>query len=135
MYSNKWGILGINFTQPLSFSGMTGSFRIVGPVTVNDFSYYQYSDSKLSQSYIARPWSNLTTTKWSTWSTLYTWNDLLKISNPAIPATNLLNLYNIYTGSNRYVTEFDGTKLFTVQTGINNFVSNTEKLTGILSPV
>jgi hypothetical protein len=135
MYSNKWGILGINFTQPLSFSGMTGSFRIVGPVTVNDFSYYQYSDSKLSQSYIARPWSNLTTTKWSTWSTLYTWNDLLKISNPAVPATNLLNLYNIYTGSNRYVTEFDGTKLFAVQTGINNFVSNTEKLTGILSPV
>lgn len=143
IYYNKWGILGINFTEPLSFNATIGQFRIVSPITINDFSYYQYSASKLKQSKISRTWHNVlypatsqtsTAYLWSRWSTLYTWNDILKMYDPNTPAINLSNLYNIYTGSNRYVPEFDSTKLFTVQTGLNRFVSDVLKQTNILSP-
>jgi len=152
IYPNKWGTLGINFTEPLSFDNTVGSFRIVGPVTFNDFSYYQYSNSKLFQSQINRTWYNVqypaigqTTYQigyntgngftWNTWSSSsYTWNDIKKMYDPNKPAINLSNLYNIYTGSNRYVPEFDSTKLFTVQTGLNKFVSDVLKQSDILSP-
>jgi hypothetical protein len=130
---NRWGILGINFTEPLSFAGIVGQFRVVAPITFNYFSYYQYSDSKLQQSKITRPWNNvaypaISQTRngllWNNWSTQYTWNDLLIMSNPENSAVDLSNLYGIYTGSNRYVTDFDGTKLFGISNNNNRFVSD-----------
>lgn len=134
VYPNRWGILGINFTQPISFNNTVGQFRIVGPITFNNFSYYQYSDSALSQSYIARSWSTLNTSLWSLWSSSYIWDDLLKMSNLNSPAVNLQNLYQMYTGSNRYTTEFDGTRLLGISNANNKFVADLIAQSGILSP-
>jgi len=144
IYYNRWGTLGINFTEPLSFDNTIGQFRVVSPITINDFSYYQSSISKLAQSEISRTWYNImyppisqtsTAYTWTNWSTSSIWNDLLKMYDPNNPAINLISLYSIYTGSNRYVPEYDSTKLFTVQTGLNRFVSDVLKQTNIISPV
>ena len=143
VYPNKWGILGINFTQPLSFNGYTGQFRVTSSITFNHFSYYQYSDSKLTQSFIPRIWNYVlyppisqsqNAYLWSKWSTLYTWNDLLAMSNPSSPAIDLQNLYTMYVGANRYTPEPDGTKLFSINNTNNTFASDIVTQSNILSP-
>lgn len=143
IYPNKWGILGINFTEPLSFNSYTGQFRVVSSITFNHFSYYQYSDSKLSQSNIARIWNYVlyppisqsqNAYLWNRWSTSYTWNDVLKMSDPNNPAIKLNELYSIYTGSNRYTPEPDGTKLFSVNNTNNVFASDIVVQSDIISP-
>lgn len=40
--ANDWNIIGVDFSEILNFYGTAGALRVVGPVSVNYVSYYEY---------------------------------------------------------------------------------------------
>jgi hypothetical protein len=107
---NEWGILGINFIEPLDFNSYTGKLIVKSPISVDNISFYSSSLSKTLNYKIERPWFNLLNPiisnntasaqyTWNSWNNaLYAWQDLIKMGNKSNPTISLSKIFDIYAG-------------------------------------
>jgi hypothetical protein len=110
MTLNEWGILGINFVDPLDFKSYTGKLIVKSPISVDNISFYSSSPSKTLNAKISRPWFNLLNPiisnntssaqyTWNTWKNAsYTWQELVRMGDKSNPPISLSKIYDIYAG-------------------------------------
>jgi hypothetical protein len=118
---NEWFVLGVQFSNKLDFSGVEGAIRITGPLLINNLSHYQYTAYQERESVRTRPWLNVLnleegTAEWSFWASLdefnnpeFLWKDVLFVLTSSASNVSPKEIYGIYTGTNKSITETDKT--------------------------
>jgi hypothetical protein len=107
----EWAMLGIRFANTQDFNGYAGAFRITGPLTVNNLSYYKSTNLQEVQNRIERIWfkvkqSGALTLDWNYWNAVpYLWNDVLVISETSYYGVDPSDIYKIYTGTNKIIVD------------------------------
>jgi hypothetical protein len=116
---SEWFVLGVQFSNKLDFAGVEGAIRITGPILINNLSHYQYTAYQEQESVRTRPWLNVLnleegTAEWSYWASLdefnnpeFLWKDVLFVSTSSRSNVNPEEIYKIYTGTNKSITESD----------------------------
>jgi hypothetical protein len=107
---NEWGILGMNFVDPLDFDSYTGKLVIKSPISFDNISFYSLSESKTLNSKTQRPWfnvlnpiiSNNTSSAnytWNTWKNSgQTWGDVSRMGDKSNHPVSLSEIYDTYAG-------------------------------------
>jgi hypothetical protein len=112
-------MLGISFANAQDFSNYSGAFRITGPLTVNNISYYKSTNLQQVQSEVFRPWFKVKRAgslilDWNYWNALpYLWggeNSVLVISSISSYGINPSDVYKAYTGTNKIIID-DGEEI------------------------
>jgi hypothetical protein len=110
MTLNEWGILGINFIEPLDFDSYTGKLVVKSPISIDNISFYSLSQSRILNSKKARPWFNLLNPiianntasaqyTWNTWNNASaTWLDLNTMGDKSNLPVSLSQIYDTYAG-------------------------------------
>ena len=94
--TNEWYNLGIAFTDPLVFNSAEGEFALVGGISVDNLSYYQFTPEQIAQNTFPLPWSNYLPYNWSYVANNYLWGEL-----SIITAISSKDMYSMFTGTNR----------------------------------
>jgi len=139
--NNEWAVLGIVFTDTLEFDSYSGYFNIVGPVSIDNLSYYQTNNFGLTQYLINRTWNHvlhpytpaLSSYSWSYWNQI-TWNDLLTEPNPQKEIVNLPDIYNIYTNTNKLTSDTDDLRKLSIYDEKHVYYQKAEVQTFIVNP-
>jgi hypothetical protein len=117
--TKEWSMLGISFANAQDFSNYSGAFRITGPLTVNNISYYKSTNLQQVQSEVFRPWFKVKRAgslilDWNYWNALpYLWggeNSVLVISSISSYGINPSDVYKAYTGTNKIIID-DGEEI------------------------
>jgi hypothetical protein len=110
MTLNEWGILGINFIEPLDFNSYTGKLVVKSPISIDNISFYSLSQSRILNSKKVRTWfnvlnpiiSNNTSSAqytWNTWNNASaTWLDLNTMGDKSNLPVSLSQIYDTYAG-------------------------------------
>lgn len=109
MTLNEWGILGIEFVEPLDFDSYTGKLLIKPSVSVDNISFYSLSQSRILNTKKLRTWrdalnpaisDNMSSVQydWSVWNSSVTWEELTKMADKSNVPISLSQIYDIYTG-------------------------------------
>ena len=115
----EWSMLGIGFARSKDFEKYSGAFRITGPMTVNNISYYKSTSLQERQSRVNRPWFKVKRTglldlDWNFWNALpYLWggdNSVLVISFSNYYGVDPSDIYKVYTGTNKIIVD-DGEEI------------------------
>ena len=113
---NEWFVLGVQFSNKLDFGGVEGAIRITGPLLINNLSHYQFTAFQEQENVRTRPWLNVLnleegTAEWSYWAALdefnnpeFLWRDVLFVLTAARSNINPVEIYRIYTGTNKSIT-------------------------------
>jgi hypothetical protein len=107
----EWAMLGIRFANTQDFTNYTGAFRITGPLTVNNLSYYKSTNLQEVQNKIERIWfkvkkTGALTLDWNYWNAVpYLWNNVLVISETSYYGVDPSDIYKIYTGTNKIIVD------------------------------
>jgi hypothetical protein len=107
----EWAMLGIRFANTQDFSNYTGAFRITGPLTVNNLSYYKSTNLQEVQNKVERIWfkvkkTGALTLDWNYWNAVpYLWNNVLVISETSYYGVDPSDIYKIYTGTNKIIVD------------------------------
>lgn len=113
--AKEWSMFGIRFSKPLDFSNYSGAFRITGPLTVNNLSYYKSTSLQRVQQQVDRPWykvkiSGPLTLDWNYWNAVpFLWgngeNSVLVISTESYYGVDPSDIYKVYTGTNKIIVD------------------------------
>lgn len=108
----EWGMLGISFSNSLSFENYSGAIRITGPMLVNTVSHYRSTNLQEIQQVTNRPWfkvkqSGLLEFDWNYWDTSYIWNGVLVLSSTSYYGVSPEDIYKTYTGTNKIIVDDD----------------------------
>jgi hypothetical protein len=116
---NEWFVLGVQFSNKLDFGGVEGAIRITGPLLINNLSHYQFTAFQEQENVRTRPWLNVLnleegTAEWSYWASLdefdnpeFLWRDVLFVLTAARSNISPVEIYKIYTGTNKSITGTD----------------------------
>ena len=96
IYTNRWYTLGIFFKDPLIFNSAQGYFDLVGGISIDNLSYYQFDSVAIAQNTFNTTWNSITSYTWSVVAGSGTWEDVLGV---AAIASN--QMYSMFTGTNR----------------------------------
>ena len=111
MTVKEWGVLGIKFSQALSFSTYLGGINLNGPVVFNNIAYYQPNSLQEAQTNILRPWlsvleqTEVTDYDWAYWLNSFTWEGILIISSSDLYGINPADVYKTYIGTNKIIID------------------------------
>lgn len=108
----EWGMLGIGFSNSLSFERYSGAIRITGPILFNSISHYKSTNLQEVQQVTNRPWFKVksvgeTDFDWQYWDTSYIWNGVLVISSTSYYGVDPKDIYKAYTGTNKIIVDDD----------------------------
>lgn len=106
----EWGMLGISFSNSLSFEKYSGAIRITGPMLVNTISHYKSTNLQEVQQVTNRPWFKVKSIgslnfDWNYWDTSYIWNGVLIISSTSYYGVSPEDIYKTYTGTNKIIVD------------------------------
>jgi hypothetical protein len=136
----EWAMLGIGFANTQDFNNYSGAFRITGPLTVNNISYYKSTNLQEVQTRIFRPWFKVKKAgslilDWNYWNIIpYLWggnNSVLVVSSTSYYGVDPSDVYKAYTGTNKIIVD-DGEDLifgdysYTAYTNVS-WISNIQK--------
>jgi hypothetical protein len=127
LYSNSWSIIGLYFPDFLDFGGFSGAIRFTSPIMFNNISYFQTSKSDDEERFGFRQWFALrsqagSALDWGYWAGKelvgnvivdvpdrgFDWQDVLFLSiNLLREEINPSNIYNVFTGTDRIISEID----------------------------
>jgi hypothetical protein len=122
----EWSVVGLSFSNAISFDSFLGSFNLNGLGLYNNISYYQANNLQQVQSKIYRPWIKVYEDEdveltWSSWTgtTLEptSWDSLLTVSTSELYSVNPSEVYSTYIGTNKIIIDdqngmiFDAEKL------------------------
>lgn len=106
-----WAVMGIAFSNPVSFNSYVGAFRLTGPLVFNNISYYEKTDIQQIIQEVGRPWSEvlqpgLSPVDWTYWDES-TWREVLNLRSVTEYDVDPSNIYKAYTGTNKVIAEDD----------------------------
>ena len=126
MYPNTWMALGLSFPGFLDFSNTIGALRITSPIMFDNFSFYQTTFADDEERFGLRQWFGVSSLlgeslDWSYWSGLETvggevlpngeyqfiWQQVKYFSDAFREELNARKIYQIYTGTDRNISESD----------------------------
>jgi len=117
--TKEWAMLGIGFANTQDFNNYSGAFRITGPLTVNNISYYKSTNLQEVQTRVLRPWFKVKKAgslilDWNYWNIIpYLWggdNSVLVVSSTSYYGVDPSDVYKAYTGTNKIIVD-DGEDL------------------------
>lgn len=108
----EWAMLGISFSNSLNFNNYVGSFRITGPLLVNNISHYQATNLQEVQQVATRAWLRVLSSgslefDWAYWDAAYIWNGVLVLASTSYYGVNPSDIYKTYTGTNKIIIDDD----------------------------
>jgi hypothetical protein len=92
IYTNKWYTLSIIFSNPLIFDGAQGEFDLVGGISIDNLSYYQFTPQQMT----GGGWQLIGSYNWQYVANTYTWEQLPNLSSILVK-----DFYSMFTGTNR----------------------------------
>jgi len=106
----EWGMLGMTFSDSLTFNSYLGSFRITGPVMINNFSHYEATNLQEVQQVTTRPWIRVKNVgalslDWQYWDSAYIWNGVLVLASTSYYGVDPSDIYKTYTGTNKIIID------------------------------
>lgn len=106
----EWGMLGLGFSNSLSFESYAGSLNITGPLLVNSISHYKSTNLQEVQQVTNRPWFRVkafgnTEFDWDYWDTSYIWNGVLVLASTSYYGVSPEDIYKTYTGTNKIIID------------------------------
>jgi hypothetical protein len=110
----EWAMLGISFANIQNFNNYSGAFRVTGPLTVNNVSYYKSTSLQIAPQRVLRPWFKVRKAgalilDWEYWNAIpYLWggdNSVLVISSKSYYAVDPSDIYKVYTGTNKIIVD------------------------------
>ena len=94
--TNKWYNLSIVFSNPLIFDSAEGEFALVGGISIDNISYYQFTPEQIARN----GWQLIVPYTWDYVSTTYTWASL-----PNLSAVSIEDTYSMFTGTNKKIVD------------------------------
>jgi hypothetical protein len=94
--TNQWYTLGIVFTDPLIFNSTEGEFDLVGGISIDNLSYYQFDSVKIAQNTFPVTWNSQKAYTWSYLANNYVWGEL-----SILTAISPSDMSSMFTGTNR----------------------------------
>ena len=126
IYTNKWYTLTIVFSNPLIFDGAEGEFDLVGGISIDNLSYYQFTPEQIARN----GWQLIVPYTWQHVLNTYTWEQL-----PNLSSISAVDSYSMFTGTNRLIgqsrTEYS---LALIETGYD-YYSDVSKQTITSIPI
>jgi len=131
LYSNTWNAIGLSFPGFLDIGGFVGALRITSPIMFNNFSFYQTTLADDEERFGFRQWFAVRSflgdpIDWGYWAgkevigdetvpvgEAFDWQEVLFLSTTLREELDAGNIYDIYTGTNRTISESD--QLFTLK--------------------
>jgi len=126
LYPNSWTVVGISFPGFLSFGGFAGALRFTSPIMFNNISYFQTNKADDEERFGFRQWFSVRSQlgdplEWGFWAGKETiggevvdtdgdkffWQDVLFLSAIAREELDASNIYSIFAGTERIVSETD----------------------------
>lgn len=106
----EWAFLGISFANLLEFNNYIGAFRVNGPITFNNISYYKSTILKEVKNIVRRPWfkvknAGLSILDWLFWKSAYRWQGVLVISSTSLYGADPSDIYKSYIGTNKIIVD------------------------------
>ena len=127
MTLNEWGILGVNFVEPLDFDSYTGKLVVNSLISIDNISFYSLSQSQILNSKKARTWFNVLNPvssvntssaqyTWNTWKNAAgTWKDLSLMADSSKTPISISNIYDTYAGvSKTNISNNEGSSKITI---------------------
>ena len=101
----EWTNFAFALVPLLDFDAFIGDFRIVGPLTINNISYYKYTGLQTNTKYAEQQWSYYQHSQWSSYDTEKTWADILASEYDAVSGINPTEAYNAIIGTNKAIMD------------------------------
>ena len=113
----EWYFVGIQFENPVDFSGVLGEASISGPARFDNISLYLVSESEINEKTVFTFWSSIdgtteTPKQWSDYCVLddspsndIFWDDIFVTSGTFSPEVTPFSVYNTYIGSNSIIAD------------------------------
>jgi hypothetical protein len=109
LVNEQWAVLGIAFTELLSFDQYTGRLNINGPLTYNNISYYLATNLEQNQRVETRSWGEVkndgTSRLWDYWENAFTWGEIKVITSINVYSIDPGVIYEKYVGTNRIIID------------------------------
>ena len=101
----EWANIGIAFDPLLDFDNFVGDLRLVGPLTFNNISYYQYTGLQDNTKYADQRWNFYEHSQWGDYDTEKTWGLFLASTYSAVSGVNPIEVYNVSIGTNKIIVD------------------------------
>ena len=138
LVNEEWSVLGIAFTELLSFDQYTGRLNLNGPLTYNNISYYLATNLEQDQRVEVRSWSEVkddgVSRTWDYWENSFTWSQVKIISTINQYSIDPGAIYEKYVGTNRTIVD-DGVDGVLFNPDILKIYGDVEWTTSIQIPV
>jgi hypothetical protein len=108
--TKEWGVLGIGFSDALSFDLYLGGINLTGPMLFNNIAFYQDNNLQQIQSTLVRPWlkvktDGITNYNWQYWLNSFTWRDVLVVEKSNLYGVSPDAVYQTYLGTNKIIVD------------------------------
>jgi hypothetical protein len=126
LYPNTWAVVGISFPAFLNFAESVGALRITSPIMFNNISYFQTTFADDEERFGFRQWFAVRSQlgeplEWGFWAGKEvvgeevveipglgsTWREVLFLSSILREELDASNIYNIFTGTERIISDVD----------------------------
>lgn len=136
----EWSNVSIAFKTLLDFDNYVGDIRLVGPLTFNNISYYQYTGLQSNTKYANQRWSYYQHNTWGQYDTLGElpggWAAILATTYSAVSGIDPTEAYNAMIGTNKAIFDnSDSESELTVKESSKKIVSSTEWQSSTRKPV
>ena len=101
----EWANIGIAFDPLLDFDNFVGDLRLVGPLTFNNISYYQYTGLQDNTKYADQRWNFYEHSQWGEYDTEKTWGLFLASTYSAVSGVSPIEVYNVSIGTNKIIVD------------------------------
>jgi len=126
LYSNTWAAIGLSFPSFLNLNASSSALRITSPIMFDNFSFYQTNKADDDERFGYRQWFGVSNAlggllDWGYWANLeisageiveadgesFVWEDVLFLSSTLRQELTAADIYKIYTGTSRTISESD----------------------------
>jgi hypothetical protein len=105
----EWSNIGIGFKTLLDFDSYVGDIRLLGSLTFNNISYYQYTGLQDNTKYANQRWSYYEHGLWNQYDTLVElstgWAGILATTYSAVSGIDPTEAYNAMIGTNKSIVD------------------------------
>ena len=131
----EWSNVSVAFKTLLDFDSYVGDIRLLGSLTFNNISYYQYTGLQSNIKYAKQRWSYYQHSLWSGVQPL-TWTEVLSTTYSAVSGIDPTEAYNAMIGTNKAIFDnSDAESELKVKESSKKIVSSTEWQSSTRKPV
>jgi hypothetical protein len=132
----EWSNVSIAFKTLLDFDSYIGDIRLLGSLTFNNISYYQYTGLQSNIKYANQRWNYYQHNLWSEYDTEKTWSEVLATTYSAVSGIDPTEAYNAMIGTNKSIFDnSDSESGLTVKESSKKIVSSTQWQSTVQKPV